>query len=94
MRVLVVEADPVLAQTLLESLQAHDFEATNARSSQEAWEVLWSRAFDVLVLDVMLPEGTDQGFLLAGQIREAGFRQPILFLTARENLTDRVRGLR
>jgi DNA-binding response OmpR family regulator len=93
MRVLVVEDDPVLAQTLLESLQAHGFEVTNARSSQQAWELLWSTPFDLLVLDVMLPEGTDEGFLLAQHIREAGFRQPLLFLTARETLTDRVRGL-
>jgi DNA-binding response OmpR family regulator len=93
MRVLVVEDDPVLAQTLLEGLQAHSFEVTNARSSHEAWEVLWGNTFDLFVLDVMLPEGAEEGFLLAGQIRDAGFRQPILFLTARETLTDRVRGL-
>lgn len=93
MRVLVVEDDPVLAQTLLEGLQAHKFEVTNARSSHEAWDVLWGNTFDLFVLDVMLPEGNEEGFLLAAQIRDAGFRQPILFLTARETLTDRVRGL-
>jgi DNA-binding response OmpR family regulator len=93
MRILVVEDDPVLAQTLLEGLQAHKFEVLNAPSSHRAWEIVWSRPFDLFVLDVMLPEGTEEGFLLAKQIRDAGFRQPILFLTARETLTDRVRGL-
>lgn len=93
MRVLVVEDDPVLAQTLEEGLRAHKFVVTNARSSHEAWEVLWGNTFDLFVLDVMLPEGTEEGFLLATQIRDTGFRQPILFLTARETLSDRVRGL-
>jgi DNA-binding response OmpR family regulator len=41
----------------------------------------------------MLPEGEEAGFELARGLREAGFRQPILFLTARESLPDRVRGL-
>lgn len=92
-RVLVVEDDPSLAQALKESLSAHGFTCLQACSAQEAWDALWANPVDLILLDVGLPEGEDAGFDLAREIREANFRQPILFLTAREALPDRVRGL-
>jgi DNA-binding response OmpR family regulator len=93
MRVLVVEDEPNLAETLCESLTAHGFVPVKTLSATAAYEALWSHPFDLIVLDIMLPEGNDAGFELAERIREAGFRQPILFLTARDALSDRVRGL-
>lgn len=93
MRLLVVEDELSLAQALRESLEGQGFRPTVVHSADAAWQALWEAAFDVVLLDVMLPEGSEAGFKFAQDIREAGFRQPILFLTARDALDDRVRGL-
>lgn len=93
MRLLIVEDERSLATTLEESLRNKDFEPYVAPDAQSAWEAAWSRPFDLVLLDVMLPEGDEAGFDWAREFRESGFRQPILFLTARETLPDRVRGL-
>lgn len=93
MRLLVVEDEPSLGSTLVESLAAQGFEPYLVSSMTEAEAVIWERPFDLILLDVMLPEGQEAGFELARALRESGFRQPILFLTARESVPDRVRGL-
>lgn len=90
---LIVEDDPAVAQSLDEALGALGFATRMAGSAQVAWEALWSGPVDVIVLDVMLPEGPDAGFAWASAVRDADFHQPILFLTAREDLEDRLRGL-
>lgn len=93
MRLLIVEDEKNLAATLEMSLQARDFDTYVAPDARSAWEAAFSRPFDLVLLDVMLPEGEEAGFDWAREFRESGFRQPILFLTARESLPDRVRGL-
>ncbi|MBF6593088.1 MAG: response regulator transcription factor [Thermaceae bacterium] len=93
MRLLVVEDEPSLGQTLSESLSAQGFQPHLVTSAKAAEKAVWENPFDLFLLDVMLPEGEEAGFELAQGLREAGFRQPILFLTAREALPDRVRGL-
>ena len=93
MRLLIVEDEKNLAATLELSLRANQFETFVAPDARTAWEAAFARPFDVVLLDVMLPEGDEAGFDWAREFRESGFRQPILFLTARESLPDRVRGL-
>lgn len=93
MRLLIVEDEPLIAQNLQEGLGAHGFRPVMVHSTEAAWDVLWKQPFDLVLLDVMLPEGDEAGFQLAQEMREANFRQPILFLTARETLPDRIRGL-
>lgn len=93
MRLLIVEDDASLARALIEALQERGFETIHAGSAQEAWEALWSGPVDLVLLDVMLPEGDAAGFEWAAAVRDADFRQPILFLTALESVPDRVRGL-
>lgn len=93
MQVLIVEDEHSLAETLRESLAAYGFRPVCAYTADEAWTALWQHPIDLIVLDVMLPEGEEAGFRLAEQLRDADFRQPILFLTARDELPDRVRGL-
>jgi DNA-binding response OmpR family regulator len=93
MRVLLVEDDLSLATTLRESLQAHGIAVLLAGDRETAWELAWREAFDVVVLDVMLPDSEESGFILGADLRESGFRQPILFLSARDAVPDRVRGL-
>ncbi len=93
MHLLIVEDEPSLAQTLRESLPAYGFKPTVAGSVEAAREALWAGAFDLIVLDVTLPEGAEAGFSFAEALREDRFAQPILFLSAREGLPDRLRGL-
>lgn len=92
-RLLIVEDEPLIAQNLREGLGANGFRPVMVHSTEAAWDVLWKQPFDLILLDVMLPEGDEAGFQLAQEMREAKFRQPILFLTARETLPDRIRGL-
>lgn len=93
MRVLIVEDDSAVAASLVDSLGAAGFETEHADSAAAAWEALWAQPFDAILLDVMLPEGSEAGFDWAVDVRAADFRQPILFLTARDDLLDKVRGL-
>jgi len=93
MRVLIVEDDLSLAETLRDGLQAQGLTVLLAHERTTAWELAWRSPFDLAVLDVMLPNDDDGGFHLARDLREAGFRQPILFLSARDAVPDRVRGL-
>jgi len=91
MRVLIVEDDAGLAGVLREGLAEHHMEATLASTFDEGRERAALGAWDVIVLDVMLPGGS--GFDLCTQLRRRGSRTPILMLTARDTVDDRVLGL-
>lgn len=93
MRVLIVEDDAAVAASLVAGLGAAGFETVHAGSATDAWTALWGQPIDVVLLDVSLPEGTEAGFDWAVAVRDADFRQPILFLTARDDLAGKVRGL-
>lgn len=93
MRVLIVEDDSAISAALTDILLAARFETVTVGSASAAWEALWGQPLDVVVLDVMLPEGEEAGFQWAADVRAADFRQPILFLTARDDVSDKVRGL-
>ena len=88
--VLIVEHEGVLADTLREALEDQEFMTVVAHSAEEAWEVLWNTAPDVMLLDLTLPEGEDVGFDFARELREADYRLPILFLTAPTSLPKRI----
>ncbi len=91
MRVLLVEDDPELASVITDGLHNQHIETTVACNFAEGRERAMLGNFDVLVLDVLLPGGT--GFELCHIIRERGIATPILMLTARDAVDDRVRGL-
>lgn len=93
LRVLVVEDEVSLAEALRESLDLQGFQTVVVHSTEQAWDALWHSSCDLIVLDVMLPEGKEAGFELAQELRGANFHQPILFLTAREAFPERVLGL-
>src|ERR671915_2538228 len=91
MRVLVVEDDVKMAALLRRGLTEEGLAADVARTGDDA---LWMSAatdYDAIVLDVMLP-GTD-GFEVCRRLREAGGWSPVLMLTARDGVEDRVAGL-
>ena len=91
MRLLLVEDDSELAAVIAEGLHHEHIEVSSARSFAEGRDRAILGSFDVIVLDVMLPGGT--GFELCRLIRERGIETPILMLTARDAVEDRVRGL-
>lgn len=93
MRILVVEDEPDIAEPVTLFLSRQGYEVVWACDLEAAWEEFLAAEPALLILDVMLPEGEDAGFLFAEQIREGGYAGPILFLTARDSLEDRVTGL-
>jgi DNA-binding response OmpR family regulator len=91
MKLLVVEDEAPTAAFLRRGLTEEGYAVDVARDGPSADEAVAVNDYDAIVLDVMLP-GTD-GFRLCEQWRGKGLRTPILFLTARDDITDRVRGL-
>lgn len=91
MRLLLVEDDPRIAAPLLAALEEDGFRVTWVEDGPTGLENARAGGYDALVLDVMLP-GLD-GFEVARTLRAERVSTPILFLTARGELTDRVEGL-
>ena len=89
--VLVVEDDPHLAAGVVENLRAEGYEVSTAGDGEQALAWLNGHGCALIVLDVMLP-GID-GFGVCRALRTAGNNTPVLFLTARGDPADRVRGL-
>ena len=90
-RILVVEDDPHLAAGVIENLRAEGYEVSTAADGEQALGWLRGGSCALIVLDVMLP-GID-GFAVCRTLREQGNNTPVLFLTARGDPADRVRGL-
>jgi two-component system OmpR family response regulator len=91
MRVLVVEDDVKMASLIRRGLQADGMAADVALKGEDALWMAGSTEYDVIVLDVMLP-GID-GFQVCRTLREDGVWAPVLLLTARDAIEDRVEGL-
>jgi DNA-binding response OmpR family regulator len=91
MRVLVVEDDAELAGLLREGLRKARIDTDIAATFDDGVQRARHGAFDVVLLDVMLPGGS--GFDLCRRLRDAGDTTPVLMLTAMDAVADRVRGL-
>ena len=91
MRVLVVEDAPRLLEILVRSLREEGFVVDGAPTGEEALRLAATAPYDAIVLDIRLPDL--DGFEVCRRVREAGSWSPILMLTARDALADRVRGL-
>lgn len=90
-RLLYVEDDLTLSFVTRDNLALKGYDVAFADDGIKALEMVRSGAFDLYILDVMLP-GMD-GFALAGKIREENLNTPIIFLTARSFMEDRIQGL-
>ena len=90
---LLVEDDPRLAKLICEGLREDGLIVGHAANATLGGNIAELETFDLLILDVMLPEGSDAGFALARQLRTRGDRTPILFLTARADMDSKVAGL-
>ena len=91
MRILVVEDERKVAEAVREGLEGEHYEAVVAHSGEDAFFRINTETFDVILLDIMLP-GRD-GLEVLKTIREQGVKTPVLILTARHTLEDRVVGL-
>ncbi len=91
MRILIVEDDPVLADGLTRSLRESDYAVDCVNDGGEADHVLAAQPYDMVILDLGLPELG--GFEVLRRLRHRGSRVPVLVLTARDTLDERVRGL-
>ena len=91
MRILIVEDDPVLADGLTRSLRAADYAVDCAVDGSKADHVLAAQNYDLVILDLGLPKL--DGFEVLRRMRRRSSRIPVLALTARDTLEDRVKGL-
>ncbi len=89
--ILIIEDDPYLSQGLTELMEKSGYAPAAAGSIADARKALSGRRWDLLILDVTLPDGN--GVSLCQALRQEGTRTPILFLTARDEEFDIVRGL-
>jgi two-component system copper resistance phosphate regulon response regulator CusR len=90
-RILVIEDEPPIADFLVRGLREEGFTVEHAGDGESSWHALQGGGWDLVLLDWWLP-GID-GLKLLRRYRQAGHSTPVLFLTARDAVSDRVRGL-
>lgn len=91
MRILIIEDDAALRDGLKVGLSLAGFTTDAIETCDEANAVLIGHSFDAIVLDLMLPDGSGLDILKA--LRERGDKIPVLLLTARDSVADRINGL-
>ena len=89
-KLLLVEDEQAFAWVLSDTLSGSGFEVRNAYDGEEALQLLHSELPDVIVADIMMPKM--DGFTLVRQLRKEGIRTPVLFLSARTDPEDVVKG--
>jgi two-component system, OmpR family, alkaline phosphatase synthesis response regulator PhoP len=91
-RLLLVEDGPGLVMTMTDRLELEGYEVESVMDANKALHTASTNAYDAILLDVMLPGGT--GFDVCRTLRQRGVQTPILMLTARGQVIDRVVGLK
>src|ERR1700719_598560 len=91
MRILLIEDERKTAAFLTKGLREGGFKVEVARDGQTGIELARASKFDLLIVDVMLPK--KDGWAVVAELREAGVSTPVIFLTARDSVRDRVKGL-
>lgn len=91
MRVLLVEDDPVLADGLMRILRRSNHVVTHESSGKNADHLLTTQQYDLVILDMGLPDM--DGSEVLRRLRHRSVKVPVLILTARDNVEDRVQGL-
>jgi two-component system, OmpR family, copper resistance phosphate regulon response regulator CusR len=90
-RILVVEDEPKLAEAVKQGLEAKEHTVVVAHTGEEGFFLATTQSFDLLILDIMLP-GRD-GIEIMSNLRRLNKRTPIMLLTSKDSLEDRVHGL-
>ena len=91
MKILIVDDEPAVRESLRRALELESYEIELAENGREALELLATNGPDAVILDVLMP-GLD-GLEVCRRIRRAGNRVPVLMLTARDEVENRVAGL-
>src|SRR5438105_11542401 len=91
MRILLVEDEKKTAAYLAKGLGEAGFQVTIARDGDEGLELALTRSFDLFIIDLMLPKR--DGWSIVATLKRKEIRTPILLLTARDSVRDRVKGL-
>ena len=92
MRILLVEDEENIREVITLNLEMENYEVIQAASGREAIRLFNEQHFDLLILDVMLPEM--DGFQVCEQIRLTNMDVPVIFLTAKDTAADRIAGLK
>jgi len=90
-RLLVADDEPFLCDAIATSLRLLGFEVTTAGTGASALRLARDQSFDLVVLDVMMPE--PDGFEIVRRLRRDGSQVPVIFLTARDTQEDKIAGL-
>ena len=90
-KVLIVEDQRRLGQFLRKGMSEQAYTATWVQSCREARDALCETSYDVIILDLSLPDG--DGLALLREWRKGGFNEPIIILSARDAVQDRINGL-
>ena len=91
MRILVVEDDKKIASFVVNGFKQNGFAVDHARDGEEALALMRATPYDAAVLDIMLPKM--DGLAVLQEIRRAGIKTPVIVLSAKASVDDRVRGL-
>lgn len=91
MKILIADDDESLLQQIQQILTRQRYSVETAKNGTEALDKLFETTFDAVILDIMMPE-TD-GLTVLGQARKGGIETPILLLTAKGDVAERVKGL-
>ena len=91
MRILVVEDEKKINDIIVKILKQEKYGVDSCFDGEEALDYIFSVEYDAIILDIMLPKL--DGFEVLKKARAKGIKSPVLFLTARERIEDRVKGL-
>ena len=91
MNILIVEDDELIREILAKVLEKHGFVSQAVGTGEEGLSLAESKTFEAIVLDINLP--TMDGFEVLTRLRSQGVQTPVLLLTSRKKVSDRVRGL-
>jgi DNA-binding response OmpR family regulator len=91
MRILIVEDEKDLANIIKKGLEEEGFIADTAEDGQKAVDYAWDNEYDLIILDLMLP--VKSGMEALKEIKEYGINVPIIILTAKDMVEDKIKGL-
>lgn len=92
LRILLVEDEPGLVMTLTDRLNAEGYVVDTSTDGEVGLSFVITKSFDLIILDLMLPQKS--GFDVCREVRQAGIKTPIIMLTARGQVIDKVTGLK
>lgn len=91
MRILVVEDEKKINDIIVKTLKQEKYGVDSCFDGEEALDYIFSVEYDIILLDIMLPK--KNGFEVMESMRKKGIKTPVLFLTAKDQIEDRVKGL-